>query len=90
MVNVASPPAEEATGRPRPARMLLAPMMVVFLAAAWSGPAYADEAVGSPAVHANGVRPPNCGTPNTPACAAPQSTTLVPLPYPPHTPIIKG
>jgi hypothetical protein len=78
------------------ARMLLASTTSMLLVASWSGPAYADEALGSPAAHANGVRPPTCGTPNTPACAAPQNvgwtprTTIVALPCPPHTPIIKG
>jgi hypothetical protein len=81
---------------PRLARMLLASMMSMLLVASWSGSAYAEEPLGNPAAHANGVRPPNCGTPNTPACAAPQnvgwtsSTTVVALPCPPHTPIIKG
>ena len=81
---------QEPTGSHWLARMLLASMMSALLAAACVGLASADEAAEGPAAHADGVRPPTCGTPNTPACAAPQKATIVPLPYPPHTPIIKG
>ena len=90
MLNVPPQLIQEPAGPRWLARMLLASMMAALLAAACVGAAFADEAPNGPAAHANGVRPPTCGTPNTPACAAPQKATIVPLPHPPHTPIIKG
>jgi hypothetical protein len=89
MLNVPPQLIQEPAGPRWLARMLLASMMSALLAAACVGPAFADEAPKGPAAHANGVRPPTCGTPNTPPCRA-QNATIVPLPHPPHTPIIKG
>ena len=90
MLNVPPQLIQEPTGRRWLAHMLVASMMSALLAGACVGPAFADEALTGPAAHANGVLPPTCGTPNTPSCGAPQKTPIVPLPYPPHTPIIKG
>ena len=84
------PAAAGPAGRRWLARMLLASMMSALLAVACVGTAFGDEAADGPAAHADGVRPPTCGTPNTPACGVPQKAPIVPLPYPPHTPIIKG
>ena len=81
MLNVPPQLIQEPTGRRWLAHMLLASMMSALLAGACVGPAFADEAL---VVH--GVSDIRDEVPEP----RPQHATIVPLPHPPHTPIIKG